>query len=457
MTGQPRRVAVLARGVYPLHPYGGLERHVFDLVRFLLARDVAVTLITRPPTAAGQHADQQHADDRLEHPALSTLYVPYWTFPLAGRRGTTIADRNTAYLWFGWRAGRVAARLASDRRVDIVHGLGASSLGYAGARPCDDGRRVPFIFNPQGLEEFGTTQNAVGRLKRLAYVPLQAAVRRCAAAADRVIATDRVLVAPVRAHLDLAEDKVCVVPNAVDIKLCESWASSDTAAELRRRVDLKPDAPLLLSVGRIEENKGFHVLAHALGEIAAGSVGPEGGMAGWRWVLVGDGPFRGRLERLVVRLGLGSQVVLLGRLSDAELHSWYRAATLFVHPTLYEGSSLVTLEAMVHRRAVVATTAGGLPDKVYPGVNGWLVSPGQAAPLAAAIRQALSNRGQLRQMGDHSRSIVEHRFSWNVAVDQLLGVYREVLANPSKRPTGRRSIPGGRPPAVSTLKRNDSG
>ncbi|MCK7518664.1 MAG: glycosyltransferase family 4 protein [Ignavibacteriales bacterium] len=53
-----------------------------------------------------------------------------------------------------------------------------------------------------------------------------------------------------------------------------------------------------------------------------------------------------------------------GRLHDAPLHAWYEAASIFVHPTRYEGSSIVTLEAMSHRRPVVATTAGGLPDKV---------------------------------------------------------------------------------------------
>ncbi len=53
-----------------------------------------------------------------------------------------------------------------------------------------------------------------------------------------------------------------------------------------------------------------------------------------------------------------------------------RGRNALVHPTLYEGSSLVTLEAMAHRRAVVAANAGGLPDKVKPGVNGWLVEPG---------------------------------------------------------------------------------
>ncbi len=51
-------------------------------------------------------------------------------------------------------------------------------------------------------------------------------------------------------------------------------------------------------------------------------------------------------------------VRLVGRVGDEELHAWYEAATLFVHPTLYEGSSLVTLEAMAHARAVVATDGG---------------------------------------------------------------------------------------------------
>ena len=114
-----------------------------------------------------------------------------------------------------------------------MHGLGASSLGYAGVRLHEEGGRVPFVFNPQGLEEFGTSQNFMGRLKRMAYRPLQTAVRRCAVAADRVIATDRVLVAPVMEHLDLSEDKVRTIPNAVDIEMCDSLGSEESTTALR--------------------------------------------------------------------------------------------------------------------------------------------------------------------------------------------------------------------------------
>ena len=96
--------------------------------------------------------------------------MPYRTFPLAGRRGTTVIDRSTAYPLFGERAGRVALDLVRRGEIDIVHGLGASVLGYARQRATV---RAPLVMNPQGLEEFGATDPSRARLKRLAYLPLR--------------------------------------------------------------------------------------------------------------------------------------------------------------------------------------------------------------------------------------------------------------------------------------------
>jgi glycosyltransferase involved in cell wall biosynthesis len=114
----------------------------------------------------------------------------------------------------------------------------------------------------------------------------------------------------------------------------------------------------------------------------------------------------------------------MGRTPSEDLHAWYEASDLFVHPTLYEGSSLVTLEAMAHRRAVIATTAGGLPDKVIPGRTGWLVPPGDVAALADALREALSRRGSLMALGDAGRALVEREFSWDAVADRTIALYR---------------------------------
>lgn len=422
----PLRVAVLARAVFPLHGYGGLERHVFDLVTHLAARGIQVTLITREPAGAEARDGTHQSGEPLRRiDGVTVQYVPYRTFPLAGRRGTTVLDRSTAYPVFGARAGRCAAGLVEARKIDLVHGLGASALGYALVR-----RRAgaPLVLNPQGLEEFGATDPSRATLKRLAYFPLQIAVRRTAAGADRVIATDRVLEPAVRNHLRVPAERIRVVPNAVDLDVMDALAGSGDAERVRREAGIAPDELVILSAGRIEQNKGFHVLAEALAGLRSHGL-PDGRR--WRWVLAGDGPYRRTLERALRDRGLSDRTVVAGRIPDRNLHAWYEAATLFVHPTLYEGSSLVTLEAMAHRRAVVATAAGGLPDKVRPGLNGWLVPPGDPAALTAALSGALTEPARLFTLGEAGRRIVEQEFAWPAVAGRLIEVYQELL--PARR------------------------
>ncbi len=408
------RVVIISRAVYPDHGFGGLERHVYDLVRQLHARAVRVTLITRP-------AQTGRATIGDEVPGLEMIRVPYVTFPLAGRRGTTVLDRATAYPLFGHRAGRLAARLAARGDVDIVHGLGAASLGYALARRRSPGSTAPFVMNPQGLEEFGGIDGSYGGhvAKRVGYAPLRRAVRACAGAADRVIATDRSIEPAIVRHLGVGPDRLRLVPNAIDSAACEQQATAADGLRARALLGMPHGMPLFVSVGRLEFNKGFHVLVDALATMTD---------LDWRWVLVGDGPHRAALERHVFAAGLGERMRFAGRVDTPALHAWYEAASVFVHPTLYEGSSLVTLEAMAHRRPVVATMAGGLPDKVRHGVTGWLVPPGDAAALAGALRQALSATDRLPAMGDAGRDLAEREFSWPAVTDLLLEVYDELAA-----------------------------
>jgi glycogen synthase len=373
-----------------------------------------VTVITRPA--------ERNAVAASIGPGIDIRFVPYRTFPFAGRRGTTILDRSTAYPLFGERAGRAAWEMARRGAVDLVHGFGASVLGFARRRPQGT---VPLVLNPQGLEEFGASDPSRARIKRAAYLPLRWAVLACARNADAVIATDRSLTPVVRTHLNVPADRVCVIPNALDLRTIDGLATRADGASMRLRCGIAEGDAVLLSVGRLEENKGFHDLVAALAVLRDRGGRVAGGR--WRWVLVGDGPFRGRLESAISGPGLRDRVILTGRLPDADLHAWYEAADLFVHPTRYEGSSLVTLEAMAHRRAVVATTAGGLPDKVRQGVNGWLVSPGDPSALSAALSGALGRLDLLPAMGLAGRAIVEREFSWESAARQTIALYERLL------------------------------
>jgi len=415
------KVALLARSVFPIHGYGGLERHVYDLARALGERDVEVTLIAPPPSG-----DRQFTAASI-HPRVSAEFVPYRTFPLANRRGTTVIDRSTAYPLWGLRAGRRALDLVREGRADIVHGFGASVLGYARARLRDGGAKAgataPLVMNPQGLEEFGATDPSRAPLKRAAYLPLRRSVIACARAADAVIATDTSLEPYVLQHLGIPRARMTTIPNALDLRALDAQTDPAEAARLRERQAIAAGEQVLLSVGRLEESKGFHVLLRALA-----AVQEHGALRHpWRWIVLGDGSYRSALEGLAAELHLTAHVRFLGRAGDREMHAWYELATLFVHPTLYEGSSLVTLEAMAHRRAVVASAAGGIPDKVKPGENGWLVAPGDPSALAAAISGALADEARLARYGEAGRRIVEREFSWDAAGDATVALYRRLL------------------------------
>lgn len=422
----PLRVAVIARAVRPLHGHGGLEQSVYDLVRHLADRDVQVTVITPPPSAANRN----DITNPFGSSPVSVMHVPYLTFPFANRPGTTILDRSSAYPLFGWRAGRAALALARSGALDIVHAFGASGLGYALGRRDRD---PPLVVNPQGLEEFGASASGLPLLKRWGYGPLRAAVRATTQRAAIIVATDRALESVVQRHLQPRAGQMITIPNGIDLREVDTFAGPVDGHRIRTQHGIGDDEVVLLSVGRLEHNKGFDLLARALGH-AIRSGGPLA-THGWRWVLAGTGPHQPAIESVVKAEGLGDRVRFAGRVSHADLHAWYEAATVFVHPSRYEGSSLVTLEAMAHRRAIIATRAGGLPDKVRPGVNGWLVDVDAIDELAAAINEAVSDKSTLPRLGEAGRQIVERDFSWDVLVERYLALYGELRAKWRTRPS----------------------
>jgi glycogen(starch) synthase len=201
-----------------------------------------------------------------------------------------------------------------------------------------------------------------------------------------------------------------------------AWISEPVRAAMRARFQLDQSDLTFLSVSRLERNKGYHILAEALAKLRR-RLPPR-----WRWLLVGEGKERAALEAQARALGLAEHVTFAGKLTDTELHSLYEEIDLVVHPTLYEGSSLVTLEGMIHRKPVVASAAGGIPDKVFDERNGFLARPGDVDDLAAKIARALDARSQWPVWGDESVRIVRTTFDWPVVARRTLEEYRRMIA-----------------------------
>jgi glycosyltransferase involved in cell wall biosynthesis len=113
------------------------------------------------------------------------------------------------------------------------------------------------------------------------------------------------------------------------------------------------------------------------------------------------------------------------------LHAYYARAHAFVHATHYEGSSIVTLEAMAHALPVVATAAGGIPDKVQDGVNGYLVEPRDVGGLTEALARLVGDEPGRRAFGVQSRARVEQLFSWDKIARGTVALYETLCRGDS--------------------------
>ena len=402
------RIAMLARAVFPLHGYGGVERHVFHLSTHLARLGVEVELWVQEP-----------AEEDALGAGIRVHGRPYdRTSPFL--RPDSVLGRQINYPLYSWALGREVAGWVRAGRVDLVHAQGLAAFGYGWLRRHDPALRAaaPMIMNPHGMEEFKTPSPA----KRLAYIPFRALYRYGARAADRVIATDACTREEVPRYLGVHPERVVVLPSAIAVEECLAPLDPRVQEALRRRLGLVGSPLVLLSVSRLERNKGFHLLAEALGRLRGELP------AGWRWVVVGEGKERPALEEQVRRLGLSAETRFAGRLDDVELHNLYEVADLLVHPTLYEGSSLVVLEGMIHRRPVLATRVGGIPDKVFDGRNGRLVPPGDVEALCGGLRDLLARRAGWPAMGEEGARIVRERFDWPAVARATVAVYQEMLA-----------------------------
>lgn len=389
-------VVLLSRAVFGLHGYGGMERHVLELARHLSRADVRVTVVTMPPTR----------DAQWHEPGIDLKIVDAPRLPVRG-----IVDRSLNYPRWSQAAARVAAALSAD----LVHVQGAAGYGYAQLL-AKDVARAPMVINPQGMEEFKTSF-----AKRAVYTPLHLAARYAAKHASALIAADTLTVNDIPRFLNVSPERVVLIPNGIDVDAARNWVSIDVQRLLVQRLQLAQRQPLLLSVGRLEQNKGFDVMLDALARIRSGLPSK------WLWLLVGEGPERAALQEKIRKYQFRDHVRLLGNVDDISLHNLYELATLFVHPTLFEGSSLVTLEAMCHARPLIGTMVGGIPDKIMRGQNGYLVPPGDAQALADKILLVLRDQNRLRGMGNVSYQIARERFDWRVVIHQTFALYAAVM------------------------------
>jgi glycosyltransferase involved in cell wall biosynthesis len=183
-----------------------------------------------------------------------------------------------------------------------------------------------------------------------------------------------------------------------------------------------PENPIILSVGRLVEKKGFHDLLQAL------LVVKENGQQ-FRCTIYGDGPLRRQLESWIEEHGMAGEIVLAGDRTQEELISVFQKANLFALTPVQtqdgdrDGIPNVLLEAMAVGLPVVTTEVAGIPELVKNNENGFLYQSHDVEGISSGILELLRNSEKRKQLGAAASKTVAEQFDINQAAAHLKALF----------------------------------
>jgi len=144
-----------------------------------------------------------------------------------------------------------------------------------------------------------------------------------------------------------------------------------------------------------------------------------------KFLLIGDGVLRRKIEAQIVKLGLAKNVILTGWRSD--IPRVLSSIDVFVLTSLWEGVPISVLEAMAASKPVVVTDTGGIEEVITDGVNGYLVSTKNVISLSEKIIVLLGNEKLREQIGQNARRSLDSRFSLENMVKNTSELYGVIL------------------------------
>jgi len=370
---------------------GGTRRHLLDLCAGLPADRFAQHVV---------YSSIRNPDSEADARRLRDLGIE--TTPLPLRRSIEPVE--------DWHCLQALRRIIRDWQPQIVHGHSAKGgfLARLAVRGRDPGHPPFVVYNPHGFAFQMRTSPVQHRL----YLWLE----RCAARyTDALVAVCAGQKALALEHHLLPAEKVTVIPNGL---ATERFCVPRDRAALRRELGLPEDVTLLGTVAALSPQKGIEYLIRA-----AAAVRRE--RPDVHFLIVGEGPLRGSLQRLASTLRLDEGVHFVGARDDVP--QLLGALDIFVLPSLWEGLPYALLEAGAAGVPCLATNIPGNADVITPGQTGRLARPADSLDLAVQIFAALGDPG-LQPQAEALRSRIREEFSLGGMIAGHVALYERLVA-----------------------------
>lgn len=342
---------------------GGLKKHLLELCRGLDNRRFQV-FIAAP--------EGKQLAEELNASAVTVL-------PCA-LAGTLNPWKDLKALW------QLICYIKKNR-IQIVHthGFKAGLLGRVAARLAN----VPVIITTS--HNFIYDRRLNPQLQKVVVV----VQKYLASWTDHIIAVSNALAQQIASMEGVPAEKITTIYNGI----CHN--QTIPVADFHKKF-IMAECRNIAVIARLIREKGVHMFIRMAAEVV--KLFPEA-----RFYIVGDGPERTNLEKLVANLKLTNVVIFLG--FNKEAAALMPFFEIIVVPSLSEGLSIVALEAMFAKKAVVASNVGGLPEVVEHNNTGLLFEVGNVAEGAAQIIKLLQDQDLSRRLAEEAYKKACHSFT----------------------------------------------
>ncbi len=237
------------------------------------------------------------------------------------------------------------------------------------------------------------------------------------AVSERIIAVSERTKEDYLRQNQIHKKKVSVIHNGVDTEKFNPKISGDY---IRTAYSLG-DCPLILAVGSGVVLKGLIYALYAMSKIV--KIFPK-----VKLMLVGiEEKYRERMIPLLQKLGIQSNVILVGRVPNYEMPFYYSSSDVVIIPSLSENFPVVALEAMSSGKPIIASKVGGIPEIVDDNESGILVNPTDIGKMVEALLRLVENSSLRNRMGLNGRRIIEERFDWKVIGKLYLEEFEKLM------------------------------
>lgn len=292
-------------------------------------------------------------------------------------RFPSLAARFVPERRLAFKGTRRASHLIKTLNIDVIHTQTEFSMGWLG-KHLSRKHQLPFIHTYHTMYEDYIHYIAKGRL--LTPSMIGKLTKWFCRRADLVIAPTEKVKRTLERYQVAAPIKVA--PTGISLKQFQRTDESvRTAMEIKAQIGLSADDPVVVSIGRMAEEKNMQALIQAVKDCHSNHVP-------MKLVLVGDGPERHTLEELANTLGVSRHVLFVGAINWNKIHYYYQISDLFVSASTTEAQGLTYIEAMASGCAVIAKDDSSIQTVIRDGESGFVFKQdSDLAPLLMSLWQ----------------------------------------------------------------------